>query len=673
MHPLTHLPRPQLPRTRRARLAGALAAAALAVPLLPAAQPVVADDDGTALQRAFAAAAERHHVPQEVLLGVSYLQTRWDGHDGAPSVVGGYGPMHLTDADTALAATTGGHHAEGAEDPRGDHDGEVSSDQGGTPAEATVDAAELAADYQSLDRAAELTGLAAEELRTDDAANVEGGAALLADAQRGLGLPLSADPADWYAAVAGYAGSDTLETARVFADDVYAVIGEGAARTTDSGQQVRLAATAVAPRTEQAGMLGLPSQPSDPRAQCPPTVSCAWIDAAYGEYTRPNGTVTYGNHDKGNRPASQKIKYLVIHNMEGYYQGSINLVQRRDYNASWQYSLRASDGAITQHLPHKDVAWQAGNWYINATSIGLEHEGFLRAPDTWYTEAQYRTSARLVRYLVKLYDIPLDRHHILGHYNVPGVGTANIPNMHTDPGPFWDWDHYFQLLGRPIEQDAGVGSPLVTIRPDYDTHMPSFTACDPANTAAECPAHGSEAVRLHTAPSTDAPLVKDFGTHPGSGTSTRSIYDIGSRVSTGQQYAVADRSGEWTAIWYNGVKAWFHNPASKKTAVPSRGWIATAKPGVARVDVYGVAYPLASDYPPGVAVRAFAPLPYTFLAGQSYAVGGEGKPITGEYYSAVTFDPSKHVVVRGQTYYQIQLGHRIAFVRADQVDVVSAG
>ncbi len=57
-------------------------------------------------------------MPQSVLLAVSYLQSRWDAHDGAPSVTGGYGPMHLTDARTALADAP--HHSEGTEDARGD-------------------------------------------------------------------------------------------------------------------------------------------------------------------------------------------------------------------------------------------------------------------------------------------------------------------------------------------------------------------------------------------------------------------------------------------------------------------------------------------------------------------------------------------------------------------------
>ncbi|RSS83710.1 N-acetylmuramoyl-L-alanine amidase, partial [Streptomyces sp. WAC02707] len=66
----------------------------------------------------FHEAGERHRVPETVLLAVSYLQSRWDDHHGAPSVDAGFGPMHLTDARAALAETH--HHSSGHEDPRGD-------------------------------------------------------------------------------------------------------------------------------------------------------------------------------------------------------------------------------------------------------------------------------------------------------------------------------------------------------------------------------------------------------------------------------------------------------------------------------------------------------------------------------------------------------------------------
>ncbi|WP_130796782.1 N-acetylmuramoyl-L-alanine amidase [Streptomyces otsuchiensis] len=665
-------PTPRRPRTRRhrtARLAATGAALAVALPLLHAGPPAAADADTGTLQAAFTEAAERHQVPEEVLLGVAYLQSRWDGHRGAASVAGGYGPMHLTDAHTALTAEAdaGNHHLHGEEDPRGDTGRPL--DHAHAPTDAVPERAALPERLQTLDRAADLTGLDPDDLRSSNAANVQGGAALLAAAQHDLGLETSEDPADWYGAVAAYASSDSREAAESFADEVFTVIAEGAHRTTGEGQAIELTPTPVRPRTEQTERLGLPERQRDERVECPRSVSCEWIDAAYEEYERADGSLTYGNHDKHDRPAGQSVEYIVVHDMEGYFRPSIGLVQNPEW-ASWQYSLQASDGHIAQHIPAKDVGWHAGNWYVNATSIGLEHEGFLRSPDAWYTEAMYRSSARLVRHLAREHDIPLDRHHIIGHYNVPGVGPANIPGMHTDPGPYWDWAHYFKLMGAPVTPSAGPRSPLVTIRTDYDNHRPVFTGCDPENAATTCEPHGSSAVRLHTEPSHDAGLVPDIGTHPTTGgTSGISIYDIGARASTGQQFAVADRDGEWTAIWFNGEKAWFHNPREQRTAVPSKGWTATPKKGVERAQVYGVAYPEPEDYPDGVPVRAFEPLPYEFLAGQSYAVGRGGEAFDGEFYSATTFDPADHQVVRGQSYYQIQLGHRHAYVKASDVDV----
>jgi hypothetical protein len=91
---------------------------------------------------------------------------------------------------------------------------------------------------------------------------------------------------------------------------------------------------------------------------------------------------------------------------------------------------------VAARLPTKDVAWHAGNWYVNSKSVGIEHEGFA-TKGTWYTEAMYRASSKLVRYLTAKYGIPLDRAHILGHDNVPGTVPATIKGMHWDPGPYW--------------------------------------------------------------------------------------------------------------------------------------------------------------------------------------------------------------------------------------------
>ncbi|GGV04320.1 amidase [Streptomyces filipinensis] len=632
------------------RAAGPLASAALLLPLLGAAPAQSAADSTDHLQEAFATAAADYHVPQSVLLAVSYLQSRWDWHAGAPSVTGGYGPMHLTDARTALAVTE--HLAEGPGDARGDTARAAVHPDVQVPAESA-----LPARLKTLRKAAELTGLPAERLRTDPAANVAGGAALLAAAQKELGEPLSADPADWYGAVARFSGADDTATAAAYANDVYDVLRTGEERTTDDGQLVALAAqpllTADTAPLRRAGLRTLPRD----GVECPSSVSCESVWAPYAEF----GDGDYGNHDLGDRPVSQRIRYLVIHDTEGTWDGVLNLVQDPTY-VSWNYTVRSTDGLIAQHVKAKDVAWHAGNWDVNARSIGIEHEGFLADPDAWYTEAMYRSSARLVKYLSERYGIPLDRQHILGHDNVPGPTASSVPGMHTDPGPYWDWRHYFQLLGHPFRRSPGKSSGLVTILPDYAANQPTYTGC--ATSGVACAAHGSSEVRLYTDHDVNAPLVKDVGLKKDP---TVDVNDLSSRVSTGQQYAVADRWGDWTAIWYLGQKAWFQNPRKAATAVPAQGLVITPRDGLASVPVYGRAYPEKEAYPADVPAQAVVPLPYTIPAGQKYVVGDV---VPGEYYYAVTFTTDAHRVVVGKDlYYEIQYGHRVGFVRAADVSV----
>ncbi|MEU4213550.1 peptidoglycan recognition family protein [Streptomyces sp. NPDC026206] len=606
-----------------------------------------------ALQQEFAAAAAKYHVPGNVLLALSYLQSRWDTHGGAPSVTGGYGPMHLTDAATALAAAP--HHSEPGEDARGDIARPRGSTRAAVPAPAT-----LPARLRTLPRAAELTGHSPKELRESAAANVQGGAALLAAEQKRLGLPLSEDAADWYGAVAGYAGASDTATAATFANDVYDVLRTGLRRTTDSGQQVALPGSpGLAPRTGQVRRLGLSRVGAD-GVECPATVACESIPAPY----QPLEGKDYGNHDIADRPASQKVDYIVIHDTEGSWETTIRLIKDPAY-VSWNYTIRSGDGHIAQHVPTKDVAWHAGNWYMNAKSVGIEHEGFLAQPDAWYTEEMYRTSARLVRHLAQKLNIPLDRQHILGHDNVPGTIPSTIRGMHTDPGPFWDWAHYFELMGRPFHATASPFSGMVTIAPDYDENEPVYTGCVKAGET--CAPHGSGAVRLRTAPRDDAPLVKDIGLRPDGSPSTTDVNDTGARASTGQQFAVADREGGWTAIWYLGQMAWFRNPWWDPAAIGARGQMITPKEGLSEIPVYGRAYPEKEAYPEGVPVQGVTPLPYRLPAGQAYVMGATSP---GEYLWATTFEPAGHKVIRGEdVYYEIQFGHRVAFVKASDVTV----
>ncbi|UVS82104.1 peptidoglycan recognition family protein [Actinokineospora sp. UTMC 2448] len=625
-----------------------LAVAVVALAALAITAPATAQPAEEKRQRAFAAAADEFDVPADLLMALSYLESRWDANAGAPSVSAGYGPMHLTDAATA---TAGGTHHDHGEDPRGD-----TARPELKPTHQDVDISAPA--LHTLPRAAELTGIAPETLRSDPAANIRGGAALLAHYQRELG-PLSDDPADWYGAVARYSGATDTRTAEVFADEVYGVLRQGFARTTDDGQKMRLKARSVEPDKTVLNRMGLTQTATAAAVECPSDVACQWVGAPYGQFNDSNGNPTYGNHDKSNRPTNQKVDYIVIHDVEGSYAGALSSVQTLTRPASWHYTLRSNDGHIAQHVATKDVGWHAGNWYVNSKAIGLEHEGFA-AQGTWYTEAMYRTSAKLVKYLAAKYNVPLDRHHIVGHDNVPGPIASRIPAMHWDPGPYWNWTHYFGLLGAPFTADGTPYTNVVTIRPDWATNKPRFTGCD--GTSAACPSRSSTSVVLRSAPRDDAPLLKDIGLRPNGAVSTMHVSDIGSRVDSGQKFAVAERSGDWTAIWYLGQKGWLRTSQT----VPSRGVQVWPRPGLTAVPVYGRAYPQASAYPSGITPEPVEALPYRMLAGQKYIMGGD---VASEYFKATTFDPAHHTVVRGERYIQVQFGHRFGFVKASDVSL----
>ena len=97
----------------------------------------------------------------------------------------------------------------------------------------------------------------------------------------------------------------------------------------------------------------------------------------------------------------------------------------------------------------------------------------------------------------------------------------------------------------------------------------------------------------------------------------------------------------------------------------------TPKAGRTSIPVYGRAYPEASAYPAGIPVQTIVSLQYSIPAGQIYVAKDL---VHSDYYYAPTYtqDPSDHTVVEGTTqYYEIFFNHRLAYLMASDVDVVS--
>lgn len=606
------------------------------------ARPAMAGPERTnpdELQQAFISASKEFGVPLSVLMSVSYNESRWNQHNGEPSMSGGYGVMHLTHVDQVPDVQAKGDGA--ALTMRS-----VANDQS----------------MHTLDTAAQLIGEQPKTLKQDPAQNIRGGAALLAKYERETFGKLSSDPADWYGAVAKYSGSKLEGMASDFADQVFTTIGQGATLETPSGQIVNLSAQSIKPNKNTTKALHLKENKKGNDVDCPNGLDCEWIPAAYQKFS--NNDTDYGNYDLANRPKDDlDIKYIIIHDIEGTYQEGVNTFLGQSY-VSAHYVVRETDGHIAEMVKPKDVAWQAGNWYVNTHSIGIEHGGTAVEGASWFSEPMYHASARLVKYLAHKYDIPLDRQHILGHDNVSGLSPSSQSGMHWDPATYWDWGHFFEILGAPFHNKGKKHSDVVTINPNFHKNKPPVSY-----NGEPLPKQSANFVYLYTEPRFDAPLVSDPAMHPDGSPGTTAINDWGDKAVTGQSFYKAGEKGDWTAIYYAGQKAWFYNPHGKN-AVRSEGLLIKPRKGLAVIPVYGSPMPEASAYDgTGVPVQAIHPLQYTIPAGQIYVAT---KPTKSDYYYAKLFNaPSTYKIIKGRDeYYQISFNHRIAFVKKSDVDVV---
>ncbi|WP_229887520.1 N-acetylmuramoyl-L-alanine amidase [Streptomyces olivaceoviridis] len=339
--------------------------------------------------------------------------------------------------------------------------------------------------------------------------------------------------------------------------------------------------------------------------------------------------------------------------------------------ASTHYVM-SSAGAVTQMVPTKDIAFQAGNYSTNLHSTGIEHEGYAVQGAAWYTEAQYEATAALVQYLAARFGIPQDRQHVIGHDNVAGPNSALVSGMHWAPGPSWDWDHFMTLLGAPANGLPGVPrtGQVVTIDPPFAENTQTIQVCpsdDPTGQTTACADRRQPAdfVYLRTAPSETAPLFGDQAIH-GTAAGTDRVSDWGSTAQSGQQFVVADVQGDWTAIWYSGSEVWFHNPGGANTKI---GYgVKTIRPvGTTAVSLYGSSYPDKAEYPAGLGASTQAPLSmYSLPAGQAY-VATTGPAATDDY-----FPSSGAVVIGGKKMYTIQYNHRVALVYAGDVTATDA-
>lgn len=156
-----------------------------------------------------------------------------------------------------------------------------------------------------------------------------------------------------------------------------------------------------------------------------------------------------GNYMRASRPRSHTINKVVVHHVNGSWSSAINWFNDSRAGVSAHYTVRSSDGFIGQSVEEKDIAYHAGNWPVNQTAIGIEHEGFGNNPQRWFTPALYNSSARLTAYLCRRYGIPIR----MGNANMSGILAHRQTTSTYCPGEF-DFARYLRLVRHYFNQGA---------------------------------------------------------------------------------------------------------------------------------------------------------------------------------------------------------------------------
>ncbi|MBK7864550.1 MAG: N-acetylmuramoyl-L-alanine amidase [Archangiaceae bacterium] len=372
----------------------------------PRTRPQALEAEG-ARNDAFRLAEARFKIPREVLMGVAYLQGRLE----APGV----------DEMQSQASTS--------TDPQ-------EQDPHFTPHRFGI----MYLSDEQVAAGAQLISATDDAVRTDVQANVLAAAALIA-ARTDTTRTLDWETLDSLEAALTHLREleESPAAARLAQTELTRVLHQGFDLTTTDGERVAVRGFGELELDAASQSLGVGEYPA-----------MQWVAS-------PNYSSRDGN----------PIRYVVIHDMEGFMSGAISAFQSPARQSSAHYLLRSSDGHIVQMVTEGNNAWHCGNGWYNRNSIGIEHEGFAGRPNGggYYTETQYRASAQLVAAIVHRYGIPVDRGHIFGHGNVPSSGSGGICSdaqanaaqcggsaHHWDPGPTWAWAHYLDLIAQALNQ-----------------------------------------------------------------------------------------------------------------------------------------------------------------------------------------------------------------------------
>lgn len=359
--------------------------------------PIDLDELGS-LDDEFARAAERDHIPVDLLKAMSYVETRWD------MVVGE--DEYVSELTGELAPYAAGHGL-------------------------------FALAGDNLTRGAEAAGVSIDAARFEVPSHLAAVGARLAELARQRGVS-GDDLMAWQSVIGDFAQTDDSEARQEYIDEVLRVLAAGAAEYAEDGT---LVATLVANPTVTArprGAGGARATVDFPGAMWRSSpnynsrngsgVSLVVIHSCEGKYSACWSWLR-------NTQAQASAHYVV--NEDGSEVSQLV----RESNRAWHVAARFDCTKAGNTQCDKD------GMSTNTFSVGIEHAGF--ASQKSWSNGIIEKSAKLTCDITRDHGIPRDRNHIVSHGQLQ-------PANRTDPGPNWPWSQYIDRV-RELCGDGGGG------------------------------------------------------------------------------------------------------------------------------------------------------------------------------------------------------------------------
>ena len=112
-----------------------------------------------------------------------------------------------------------------------------------------------------------------------------------------------------------------------------------------------------------------------------------------------------------------------------------------DIDCAWANGNRAGVNRTWKGVKDAWPPWAEAGVSLNCQTLSIEIEGYAATIGQTLTDVQFGSLAKWIKFKAAQYGIPLDRDHIIGHFEVA--------TDRTDPGASFPWDR----LMRDLQED----------------------------------------------------------------------------------------------------------------------------------------------------------------------------------------------------------------------------